>query len=235
MEEVCNVHREEIASPQTKKDELILACPTLRRELLSLLAGKEFSVRFLPGRLHRDPQELRAYLQETLTALTGIRRVYLCPSGCGGGTEGLRAGAAELVIPRTRDCLDILLSGEKLSALHRDIRGVFMTESWVAYTKHSEIDYDRVMARMGEEAGRDYLRRLYRPIRDFYLIDTGCYDLRPVEAYVASLAELVEASVTVVPGPCGILHKIAAGRIDEDFLVLSSGETVPKDAFLPNV
>ena len=110
-----------------------------------------------------------------------------------------------------------------------------MTASWAAYTKNSEIDYDRVIARMGKEAGRDYLRRLYRPIRDFYLIDTGCYDLRPVEAYVAPLAELVEASVTAVPGPCGILHKMAAGRIDEDFLILSPGETVPKDGFLPNV
>lgn len=216
-------------------EELILACPTLRRELLAIFAGKEIPLRFLPGRLHRDPQELRAYLQETLQTLKDIRRVYLCPSGCGGGTAGLQAGEAELVIPRTRDCLDILLSGEKLSALKRDIRGVFMTASWAAYTKNSEIDYDRVIARMGKEAGRDYLRRLYRPIRDFYLIDTGCYDLRPVEAYVAPLAELVEASVTVVPGPCGILHKMAAGRIDEDFLILSPGETVPKDGFLPNV
>ena len=36
-------------------EELILACPTLRRELLAIFAGKEIPLRFLPGRLHRDP------------------------------------------------------------------------------------------------------------------------------------------------------------------------------------
>lgn len=214
--------------------ELVLACPTLRREVLRAAKGTALTVRFLPGRLHRDPGELRAYLQALLTKPLGFERVYLCPSGCGGGTTGLRAGAAELVIPRTRDCLDILLSGDTLTTLQRDMHGMFLTESWADYSKSSRIDYDRVVAWMGREAGEAYLHRLYQMIHDFYIIDTGCYDLQPVKDYIAPLANLLAARVTVVPGPCGILKKLFTGRIDEDFLVVPPGGEVTRDAFLAN-
>ena len=69
-------------------------------------------VYFLPRRLHADPKELAEYLQNTIDSFDNVDRILICVSGCGGGTAKLRATTAELVIPKTRDCLDLLLSGD---------------------------------------------------------------------------------------------------------------------------
>ena len=99
---------------------------------------------FIPRRLHSDPKELHEYLQDMIDHFHNVDKIVLCVSGCGGGTAGLRASSAELIVPRTRDCLDVLLSGESLAALERDISGVYFTESWMECTKESEIDLDKL-------------------------------------------------------------------------------------------
>ncbi|MBQ8698050.1 MAG: DUF1638 domain-containing protein [Schwartzia sp.] len=215
---------------------VILSCPTLRGELTAALAeaSSEAVAYFLPRRLHSDPKELHAYTQDMIDHFYNADRIVLCVSGCGGGTVGLRASSAELVVPRTRDCLDILLSGDSLASLERDISGVYFTESWMEFSKASDIDLDKLTAKMGREAAEDFLRRLYKTFNKFYIIDTGCYDLQAVKDYIAPLVEILSGTITFLHGPCGILHKIAREAFDGDFAVIPKGGEVPKGIFLKN-
>ena len=95
---------------------VILSCPTLKGELLAVLAehNVDIPVIFLPKELHRDPKYLHQFVQKTIDEIKDADRIYLCTTGCGGGTIGLKATTAEIVIPRTRDCLDVLLSGNDM-------------------------------------------------------------------------------------------------------------------------
>ncbi len=215
---------------------VILSCPTLMRELKAALAtaASEAVVYFIPRELHSVPKKLHEYLQDMINHFYNVDQIVLCVSGCGGGTAGLRAASSKLIVPRTRDCLDILLSGESLDALQRDISGVFFTESWMECTKESEIDLDRLAEKMGREKAENFLRRLYKTCNKFYIIDTGCYNVRAVEEYVAPLVEILSGTMTILHGECGVLHKIAEGRFDEDFVVVPPGGNVPADAFLKN-
>ena len=215
---------------------VILSCPTLMGELKAALAAasSEAVAYFIPRQLHSDPKKLHEYLQDMIDHFCNVDKIVLCVSGCGGGTAGLRAASAELVVPRTRDCLDVLLSGDSLDSLKRDISGVYFTESWMECTKESEIDLDKLSEKMGREAAENFLRRLYKTCNKFYVIDTGCYDVRAVQDYVAPLAEILDGTVTVLRGGYGILRKIADGRFDEDFVVVPKGGKVPPDAFLKN-
>ena len=215
---------------------VILSCPTLMGELKAALAAasSEAAAYFIPRRLHSVPKELHEYLQDMIDHFYNVDKIVLCVSGCGGGTAGLRAASSELIVPRTRDCLDLLLSGGSLSSLRRDISGVYFTESWMECTRESEIDLDKLTEKMGREGAEDYLRRLYKTCNKFYIIDTGCYDVRAVEKYVAPLVEILSGTMMVLHGEYGILHKIAEGRFDDDFVVVPPGETVPSDAFLKN-
>lgn len=215
---------------------VILSCPTLRGELQTALAeaSSEAVVYFLPRTLHSDPKELHAYLQDKIDRFYNVDRIALCVSGCGGGTAGLRASSAELVVPRTRDCLDVLLSGASLASLERDISGVYFTESWMEFSKESDIDLDKLRAKMGRDAADEFLRRLYKTCNKFYIIDTGCYDVQAVKDYVAPLVELLQGTMTMLHGSCGILHKIAWEQFDEDFVVVPKGGEVPAGAFLKN-
>lgn len=220
------------------KSTVILACPTLERELKAALkeAGSDAAVYFLPPGLHRDPKALHQYVQNAVDHFYNVKRIVVCTTGCGGGNAGIKATAAELVYPRTRDCLDILLSKETLKTIRedRDMKGLFLTESWMKFMQESSIDRIRVETKMGREKGDAYLQEIYHMIRDFYIIDTGCYDIEPVKEYIRPLAELLGASLQVIPGEYTVLKKIAREEFDEDFCIVPQGGEIPADAFPSN-
>lgn len=217
-------------------DTVILACPTLRYELERALqeSSAGFRVEYLPQRLHSEPEKMHEHLQERIDGLQEAQRVVLCVSNCGGSTAGVLASSVELILPRTRDCLDILLSGDSLASLERDIGGVYFTRGWMDFSRQSEIDLDRLTAKQGRAEAEAYLYELYSTCNKFYIIDTGCYDVDEVKDYVAPLVKLVGGTLSIQKGTYGILRKIAKGQFDEDFMVVPAGGRVDKDGFLKN-
>ena len=215
---------------------VILSCPTLKRELMSIMEAhhSDAVVHFMPRTLHSDPAKLHKYVQNAIDNLWNVDRIVVCASRCGGGTANLKATTAPLVLPRTRDCLDILLSGTGLDSLHRDIGGIYYTESWMEFSKNSSINLDTLIEKKGKKEAEDFIRRLYRTLNKFYIIDTGCYDIKEVEDYIAPLVKILDGTVTVLKGGCGILHKMATEKFDDDFVIIPKGETVPGEAFLEN-
>ena len=217
-------------------DTLILACPTLRYELEKSLQEQntEAKVEYLPQRLHSEPEKMHEFLQSKLDSLQNVDRVVMCVSSCGGSTAGLLASTVEIVVPRTRDCLDILLSRSSLDKLERDLGGVYFTKGWMDYSKQTDIDMDRLTEKLGKEEAEAYLYDLYRTCNSFYIIDTGCYDVEEVREYASPLVKLVNGTLAVVNGEYGILQKVAKKHFDEDFMVVPRGETVNADGFLKN-
>lgn len=120
---------------------LILACPTIQGELNKAMqdCSYEADVQFIPSELHSDPVKLKQYIQNIVDNNTIYSRIVICASGCGVGTAGLKPHNAELIIPRTRDCLDILLSVDLVENIKRDLQGVFITQSWMEFMKASSI------------------------------------------------------------------------------------------------
>ena len=203
--------------------EVILSCPTLKKEIQHILGEYKLDtpVYFLPRRLHADPKELAEYLQNTIDSFDNVDRILICVSGCGGGTAKLKARAAELVIPKTRDCLDLLLSGDDVKSINRAPNGIFMTESWWTTMKEGELNLEKQIAAKGKEAGEAWLRQIFKGFEHFYIIDTGVYDVAAVAKEMQPLIDVLEGTVEVVPGRCGLLRKLLTGAIDENFRVIA--------------
>ena len=138
---------------------VILACPTLGVELKEAMKEENSRavVYFMPPGLHRDPKALHHYVQNAVDHFYNVDRIVVCTTGCGGGNIGIKATTAPLIYPKTRDCLDILLSGDSLKDLKRDMMGVFLTEGWMEFMKESDIDFDKLKQKMGETKARMYL------------------------------------------------------------------------------
>ncbi len=68
------------------KKTVILACPTLKGELQTILSeeASEAVVYFLPRGLHSDPKELHSYVQNMIDSFWNVDRIVLCVTGCGG-------------------------------------------------------------------------------------------------------------------------------------------------------
>lgn len=215
----------------------ILCCPTLQREMATAMAeigesNNNVEVIYLPAGLHNDPNELHRYVQQELDRLTDGTRFIVCPSGCGGGTIGLRATYGELIIPRTQDCLDILLSGESLATLERPQGGIFLTADWMEFMKQSTIDHEKMLEQKPKEEAISFLRSIYQNFKDFYIIDTGTYDIQQVEDYIRPLIDILDGRIHYVKGDYGILRKIARGQFDEDFLIVPKGGEVPSGFYV---
>ena len=119
---------------------IILGCPTIQYELKQAMtdAHCDIPVYFIPQQLHNSPPALQKYLQRAIDSLWNVDRIYICVSACGGGTVGLTSPTAELVLPRTRDCVDILLSNDSLESLDRPMDGCFFTRGWADFNRNSE-------------------------------------------------------------------------------------------------
>ncbi len=214
---------------------VIYSCPTLRGPLLTALqaAGNPSPVYFLPQALHSDPQKLHAYLQERLDNLFNAERVVLCVSGCGGAAVGLVARNAELIVPRTRDCIDLLLSGDDYRTVPR-IRRVYMTEDWLRHMENSDISLPKLTAAKGEEEAKAFLQKLYRGFEEFIVIDTGTNDVAAILAGLAPYLEAIGGHAKVVKGEHRIIKELAEEKYGHNFLRIKKGETVPAGFYPPN-
>lgn len=209
------------------KRRVIAACHAIEKELKMVMEMEncDWPVHFLDQELHSDPKEMNAYLQKWIDQLEDVDQVLLCVSGCGGSTMGLKATTAELVIPLTQDCIDILLSEGKIEEIKRDNGGIFLTESWMEFMKNSPMDMQLLTEQMGKEDAEKRLKWIYENYKHFYIIDTGTYDVSMVEDYLAPLVQLVDGIVEIIPGKYEILHKLIRGEHDDDFQIVAKGGT----------
>ena len=212
---------------------VILSCPTLKKELQHALAVYQCStpVYYLPQELHNNPSKLHEYLQTTIDSFDNIDKIMICVSGCGGGTIGLQATSAQLVVPKTRDCIDILLSGAILEEIYRPEKGIFFTESWMNFSKNSSLDLNKQIEQKGYQAAAEYMRRLFKGFEHFYIIDTGVYDTKEVQFYIEPLVEILNGTITLLKGEYQILHKMVLEKFDDDFIIVPKGSIVNKTDF----
>ncbi len=206
---------------------VILTCLMLKQELEKVIAEIGFSgqIHYLPQKLKEDPLAIREYLQNQIDSLGDTDQILLCVSGCGGATVGLRATTAELVIPQTEDCIDILLSDAKISGWRRPENGMFLTGCWVDFMRESDLDLNKLTERMGEDGAEEYIRLMYEGLENFYWINTGMADRKKVLDYVMPLVKILNGTVTEVRGNFDILKKMVAGDLDSDFIVVPQGGT----------
>lgn len=204
---------------------LICSCITLQKELEKTIAATGFDgkVKYLDVALHSDPQKMHRTLQKIIDENTEAEEIIICVSGCGKATCDLQASTCNLALPRTMDCIDVLLTG---SGIKRPDGAIFITKSWMNFMKNSSIDYMKLVQERGQAAAEEYLKKLYHGFTDFYIIDTGTYDLQEVEAYIMPLVKLLEGTLTRLPGPYKVLEKLVSGNYDNSVIFIPKGGTL---------
>lgn len=207
------------------KKRIIYSCVTLKKELESIIKSTGFDgeVHFLPPRLHSSPPTMHQTLQDYIDANKDADEIIICVSGCGKSTVGLKATTAPIVLPRTMDCIDILLSG---SGTPRPEGAIFLTDGWMNFMKESALDHEKLIKEKGYEQAKDTLCKIYRGFTDFYIIDTHTYDTTPVKEYIMPLVEMLGGTLNYIDGKYQVLHKIISGSYDHDVICLPQGATL---------
>lgn len=208
----------------------ILSCRTIEPELKSAMAqvGCGYEVLWLESGLHNVPRKLNARLQEQLDICDGSDTVLLAMSFCGNSVVGLKTGNFQLVIPRSDDCITLLLGSLEERMKHRAT--YFMTEGWLAGERNLWREYEECIRKYGREKGEWIMSTMLEHYRNLALVDTGCATQEDLEAQTREIAGKLELDYVRIPGTLDFLKQLLTGPWPRDRFVVVPPNSMVTDA-----
>jgi len=222
---------------------IILACRVLERELAMLAADLPDppAIHWLEQGLHNDPPKLQATLQQKIDQLerdSQVARFVLAYGLCSRGVEGLTTQQADLIVPRSHDCIALLMgSRAKHEAYLADNPGTYWySVGWNAcHTPPGEARYNKLrseyVAKYGED-NADYLMEMeqewFRTYSRATYIATHTGNDDEQAAYTRACADWLDWQFDQVTGDLDWLRQLLTGpwHDDERFLIVPPGARV---------
>ncbi len=227
-------------------------CQVLTREMESVISRSPHTIETerVPMGLHDLGAQMHPHLQERIDAADGegYDAILLGYALCGRGTEGLRAGKTQLVLPRAHDCIGLLMGGpDAYQSYFENHPGVYYrSPGWIEHRaadtklepafasekralgeRRSE---EELIARYGEENGK-YLFEQFNAYRKHYsgltYISTGVASDDVSRDKARTEAEKEGWAFDEVKGSLLLLDRLVNGDWDAaSFLVVAPGATI---------
>jgi hypothetical protein len=227
-------------------------CQVLTREI-EAVAGRSphtIDLESIPMGLHSLGVAMRPHLQERIDAAdaAGYDAILLGYALCGRGTEGLRAGRTQLVLPRAHDCIGLLMgSRHRYQAYFDQHPGTYYrSPGWIEFqTPDLKLEpafaaqknplgeqstLQEFIAKYGEENGR-YLFEQFSAFRRNYsgltYISTGVATDANCRAQARDEALKEGWAFDEVQGSLALVERLVNGPWNaEDFLVVPPGASI---------
>lgn len=229
---------------------VVIACQVLQDLLERLLpADLAEQVTFMDYGLHRVPSEMTRTLQETIDNIPEPSLVVLGYGLCGNGIKDLRSGEHTLLIPRTDDCIALLLGSYR--AYMREFQAVpgtyYLTKGWLESGSNPLQEYEEYRPKYGDKEAMWIMDQQYQHYERLVLVahtqaDMAKYRTQAQEIgrfcerwnmryeeilgsddYVRRLVEAAAALNDGSPPP---------DRLDGDFVVIAPNGQVQQDLFM---
>ena len=200
--------------------------------------------------LHDLGASMRPHLQERIDAADGdgYDAILLGYALCGRGTEGLRAGKTQLVLPRAHDCIGLLMGDRHRYQAYFDTHpGVyFRSPGWAEFSTPEQTlqpayasaknkigerrSLEELIAQYGEENG-NYLFEQFRAYRRNYsgltYISTGVESEEVFRNKARDEAVKQGWSFEEIQGSLALIERLVNGEWDTaNFLIVPPGATV---------
>jgi Protein of unknown function (DUF1638) len=229
-----------------------IICQVFTREMEDVVSRSPHCVEVeaLAMGLHDLGAGMRPHLQERIDAADndGYDAILLGYALCGRGTEGLRAGKTQLVLPRVHDCIGLLMGSHRAyMAYFENHPGVYYrSPGWIEFQTPGMVlepafasqksslgerrTLEELVAQYGEENG-NYLFEQFNAFRRHYsgltYISTGIASDDASRAKARAEAEREGWAFEEVKGTLMLLERLVSGAWDaSDFLLVAPGATI---------
>ncbi|MDO5146072.1 MAG: DUF1638 domain-containing protein [Eubacteriales bacterium] len=198
----------------------LIACKTLEKEIEKVLSEENPSIDYIfyvASGLHNATPRLQEAIRNEMAKLEGLQveRLLLCFGLCGNVVEGLATGDYETVMPKTDDCITMLLgSAERRAALDETRRGYFLTEGWLQGEANLHREYEKTVKTYGREMADEIYRQIFDGYDYLSLIDTGRQDFSSFYKEGEKIAEDFKLQPFALRGTLGWLRDYLLQRLD---------------------
>lgn len=229
-----------------------ISCQVLTREMSYAISRSPHSIdsELLLMGLHDLGVSMRPHLQERIDAVDGegYDAIVLGYALCGRGTEGLRAGKTQLVLPRMHDCIGLLMGSRREYQTYFDAHpGVyFRSPGWIEFQTPGQIvdpvyafakdkigdrqSLEELIVKYGEENGT-YLFEQFHSFRSNYTgltyISSGVEGEEDFRSKARDEAEREGWIFDEIKGSVTLLERLVNGDWGPaDFLIVPPGATI---------
>ena len=218
---------------ETKKRTLI-SCSMLADEINHILkqTGIDLPIIWIERGLHNTPKKLNQLLQHYIDTLQDQDEILLTFGLCGNGTAGLVSDHPLLRIPRFDDCINQLLCRQpRTSRKQTETDSIYLTRGWTL-DKEAILQQYELLSKQYDSEMRDLIfQTMYAGYHTLTIIDTGCYDLKPVMQYAEKASAYLGFNCKTVPGNISTLEHLICGTEDPNILTLAPGEPITTSLF----
>lgn len=210
----------------------VIACQTLRDELRLALkeTGVNYPVFYIEAGLHSKPESLRKRIQQELDMIDNVDTILMVFGYCGNSLMGVKSSCFQIVIPRVDDCIPLLLGSAKArKEISQGMGTYFITKGWLDYEQNIIWEYERCVARYGEQRALRLMKSMLAHYQRFMVIDTGAYPVDSVMPRTSTFAQKVGMKHEIAQGSLRLINKLLLGQWDEEFIVLKPGEELTMD------
>lgn len=222
---------------------VVIACRVLQSMLEQLLPPDlADQVTFLDYGLHRVPAKLTWTLQDTIDSVEQPSLVVLGYGLCGNGLNGIKAGRHTLLVPRTDDCIAILLGSRQ--AYMREFQSepgtYYLTKGWLESGSNPLQEYEEYVPKYGEEDAMWIMDQQYQHYQRLALVahnqeDMEKYRLQAQE--VARFCQRWNMRYEEILGSDHLVRRLIAAAIapdqaDDDFVLIPPGGEIRQEAFM---
>jgi len=206
----------------------VIACETVIEEMLPFLP-KDVPHEVLDFGLHINPAELKKVLQDKIDEASPKADVLLLGYGlCSMAVVGLKATTATLVIPRTDDCIAIFLgSCDAYKEQSKKEPGTYyLTKGWIEAGDTPFEEHKLLTEKYGKEKAERMSRLMLKNYKRLAFINTGVYEIERYRDYSQKTAEKFNLRFEEIDGSPALVKKMVFGPWDDEFVIVSPGQTV---------
>ena len=213
----------------------LIGCLSTKNEVAYLTSSLPIDYEFLDFNLHGFPEKLHKHLQSRINASQEYDQIILTYSRCSNMLVGLRSQSAALIVPRTHDCISLLLgSDERRQALSKKNLGTYyFSPGWLDYGRDPYQEYQEYLAKFGLKRADFLIRTLYGRYSEAVFINTyGSRDTDKYRERVWKIAAFFNWKVREVKGNLGLLRDIVNRRINSASLYVPPGKEITLEDIL---
>jgi len=211
-----------------------IGCASSKNEVEWLGFREEIDYEFLDYSYHANPRKLHQKLKEVIDNSQEYNLIILGYGRCSNALIGLISPKVPMILPRTHDCLGLLLgSNEKYVKIARgNIGTYFFSQGWLDYGRNPFEEYLEYKTQYGVEKARILIESLYGRYTKALLITTpGMKDINRYREKVRQIADFFGWSVEEVKGDMSLLTSLITGNEGSGTVYIKPGQVVHEDIF----